>query len=210
VPYAICVFVTATVLLEVYRAVRVRMKMTGEGPVVALGRLLVRNRRRYGGYVVHLAVIMMIVGMTGSGVYKQEVEKSLRVGETIQISNYELLYQGIKARRVGSKEVVYADLRVTRINRNGTREVVGIIRPEKVFHPKSEQPTTEVGILGGLKEDLFVILAGWDMEQGVTSFKVLVNPLMAWIWLGEYVLIAGTLFAMWPARRYPARPAQGS
>lgn len=210
VPYSICVFVTATILLEVYRAVRVRMKMTGEGPVLSLGRLLARNRRRYGGYMVHLAVIIMIVGMTGIGVFKLEVEKSVKQGETIQIGSYELLYQGIQARKQGSKEVVYADLRVTRIDRSGERREIGILRPEKVFHPKSEQPTTEVGILGGWKEDLFVILNGWDLEQGVTSFKVLVNPLVAWIWLGEYVLIAGTLFAMWPSRRYPARQVQGS
>ena len=201
VSFAVSVFVVATIVLEVARALRVRRRTTGEGWGLALVRLLTRNRRRYGGYLVHIAVVMMVVGITGSAMFKQELEKSVRPGETIAIGDYELSFEGLKTRQEGSRVVVYADLPVTRREGDGTRRSLGLLRTEKVFYPKSEQPTTEVGILGSLKEDLYVILAGWDGRQGITSFKVLVNPLVAWIWLGEYLLIAGTLFAMWPTRR---------
>ncbi len=201
VSFTVSAFVVATIVFETARALQVRRRTTGEGWGLALVRLLTRNRRRYGGYLVHVAVVMMVVGITGSAVYKQEVERSVVPGETIAIGDYELLFEGLKTRRDGTRVVVFADLPVARKLPDGTRRSLGVLRAEKVFYPKAEQPTTEVGILGSLKEDLYVILAGWDSRQGITSFKVLVNPLVAWIWLGEYLLIGGTLFAMWPTRR---------
>lgn len=134
VPYAMSVFVIATIVLEVFRAVRVRIKMTGETATVAFGRLIMRNRRRYGGYIVHLAVIIMIIAVTGSSVYKLDKEQSLKIGESIRIGRYELVYQGINARKAGSKEVVYADLKVSWVKPAGTTEDLGVLRPEKVFH----------------------------------------------------------------------------
>ena len=170
VSFAVSAFVVATIVLEVARALRVRRRSTGEGWGVALVRLLTRNRRRYGGYLVHIAVVMMVVGITGSAVFKQEVEKSVRPGETIAIGHYELAFEGLRTRQDGDRVVVYADLPVIRREDDGTRRNLGVLRTEKVFHPKSEQPTTEVGILGSLREDLYVIAAR-PSRCGPTSWR---------------------------------------
>ncbi len=201
VAFATVVFVATTILLEVFRGVRVRRKMTGENPLVALVRLTTRNRRRYGGYMVHLAMVIMVIGFTGMGAFQQEVTKSVKPGEAITIGSYTLTYPGLYEQPQGENTAVYTDLAVTKDGK-----LLGILRPEKVYHPNHEEPSTEVAIKGGLKEDLFVILAAWDKGGIPATFKILVNPLVAWIWLGEYVLIIGTLFAFWPERSRVRQP----
>ncbi|HEY3314248.1 MAG TPA: heme lyase CcmF/NrfE family subunit [Bacillota bacterium] len=196
IAYTASLFVTATVVLEVTRGLRARMHMTGETAFVALPRMLVKNRRRYGGYVVHLAVILMIVAIAGSHVYQIDQTKSIQPGETIDIGRYQLIYQGLGERDEGYRSVVFADLKVIQNGRD-----IGVLRPSKDFYPNQENPSTEVAVKGSLREDLYVILAGWEEGGRPTVFKTLVNPLVAWIWIGEYLLIAGTLFAVWPDRR---------
>jgi len=195
--YGSSTFVIATIVLDVFRALRVRQRVTGEGLAVALARMLARNRRRYGGYLVHLAVVIMVIGITGSSVYDVEVTKTIRVGETIEIQGYTLEYIGMDLeQRPPALQNVVANVV---ISKDGQR--LGIVRPEKQFHPNSEAPTTEVAILGSLVHDVYVILAGWDLDRGVATFKVKVNPLVAWLWLGEYLLVVGTVFAVWPEGR---------
>ncbi len=187
-------FVTASTLIEFIKGTRVRMKMTGENPVTALFKLMFKNRRRYGGYIIHLGLIMLIMGVIGSNAYEKVEQKTIDFGETITIEDYTLTYTNLAERKEGKNDVVYADLSVTK----GGKEF-GIVQPEKVFYPTHPNPSTEVGIKGSLKEDLYVILAGWDKE-GKATFKVLVNPLVAWLWIGGYVMVIGTIFALWPGR----------
>ncbi len=195
--YGSSTFVIATIVLDVLRALRVRQRVTGEGLVVALFRMLTRNRRRYGGYLVHLGVVIMIIGIAGSSIYDVEVTKTVRVGEVIEIQGYTLEYTGIDLeQRPPALQNVVANVVVFK---DGQR--LGIVRPEKAFHPNSEGPVTEVAILSSLAHDVYVILAGWDLDRGVATFKVKVNPLVAWLWFGAYLLVAGTVFAVWPEGR---------
>ncbi|MHB9059819.1 MAG: heme lyase CcmF/NrfE family subunit [Bacillota bacterium] len=196
VAYGFSVFVISTIVLEVVRGVRARMHMTGEGPFVALPRMLVKNRRRYGGYMVHLAVTVMIIAIAGSHAYQIDQTKSIMPGEAIDIGRYQLVYKSLSERNEGYRDVVFADLQVFE---NG--KAVGVLRPSKDFYPNEENPSSEVAVKGSLREDLYVILAGWEADGRPTVFKALVNPLVAWIWIGEYLLVAGTLFAAWPDRR---------
>jgi len=187
-------FVVIATLTEFVKGTRVRMKMTGENPVVALGRLMVRNRRRYGGYIIHLGMVMLIAGVIGSHAFDRVIEKTVSYGETIEVEDYSLTYQRLAERKDGQNDVVFAEILATKDGRE-----VGILQPEKVFYPTHPNPSTEVAIQGGLVEDLYIILAGWESD-GKATLKILVNPLVAWLWIGGYVMVVGTVFALWPGR----------
>jgi len=187
-------FVTVTTLSEFVRGWRIRRSMTGEGVFIALGRLMMRNRRRYGGYIVHLGLFMMTLGIVGHSFYSQEVTKAVKVGDTITIGKYELAFKGLEERPEGKNSVIYADLD---IKKNGLP--AGKITPEKIFYTYWEQPRTEVAIKGNPIEDLYVILAGWE-DQTHATFQINVNPLIWWLWFGGYVVVIGTLFAVWPGK----------
>lgn len=192
--FSICVFVTVATLQDIFKGAWVRKNMTGEGILISLGRLLVRNRRRYGGYTIHLSIVMMIVGIAGSNIYNQEFTKTLKPGQSIEISGYTVEYDGLMEKTVGKNSVVFADVNVTNQDGVSTR-----LNPEKVFYPTTEQPSTEPAIWSTWTEDFYVILAGWEQDYTVT-FKFNINPLVKWLWSGGYLLIVGSIFALWPGK----------
>jgi len=187
-------FVIVSTLMEFVKGTAVRMKMTGENPVIALVRLMVRNRRRYGGYIIHLGIIMLIIGIIGSQAFDRFVEKTVSPDESIRIEDYTVTYRYLSQRSDGENDVVYA---VLDAEKNG--KSLDTLKPEKVFYPTHPNPSTEVAIRGSLSEDLYVILAGWE-KDGRATLKILVNPLIAWMWIGGYVMVFGTIFALWPGR----------
>lgn len=192
-------FVVVTILWETFRGVRVRAALTGENFLLAAWRLFNRHPRRYGGYVVHLAVVLILVGIAGYTSYQQSREVTVTPGDEMQIGEYTLVYPGLSEDASGAVPSVYTRLEV---KRDG--ELLGELRPEKQFHPKfyeSTGPTTEVAIYGTLTHDLYVILTSWTEYGAQASFKLIINPLMSWIWIGAYLLVAGTLFAAWPRVR---------
>ncbi len=187
-------FVIVSTLMEFVKGTAVRMKMTGENPVTALVRLMVRNRRRYGGYIIHLGIIMLIIGIIGSQAFDRFVEKTVSPDESIRIEDYTVTYRYLSQRSDGENDVIYA---VLDAEKNG--KSLDTLKPEKVFYPTHPNPSTEVAIRGSLSEDLYVILAGWE-KDGRATLKILVNPLIAWMWIGGYVMVFGTIFALWPGR----------
>lgn len=193
--FGVLAFVGFTHLKEIAVGVRVRHRLTQEGWLTALWRLLSKNRRRYGGYLVHLGVVLIGLAIVGTMGYQTEVTKTVNIGDTIQVKGYTLTYNGLRERQEGNKTVVYADMPVTKDGKP-----YGRVTPEKVFYSNWEQPTTEVSILGTLKEDLYVILSAWDEGGRQATFKVDINPLMAWMWIGGHLLVLGTIFAVWPGR----------
>jgi cytochrome c-type biogenesis protein CcmF len=152
-----------------------------------------RNKRRYGGYIVHVGVVLIFVGITGSA-FKVEKQATVNKGESFTIKNYTLRYETLTRYPTANKEVVAASLSVF----NGG-EKMGVLYPEKNFHQGHDQPATEVAIHSTLKEDIYVVLAGY--EEDTVTFKVLVTPLVIWIWIGGTVMALGTIFAMLPDRR---------
>jgi cytochrome c-type biogenesis protein CcmF len=163
--------------------------------------LLQANQPRYGGYLVHIGILLIAIGIIGSSFYDVEKEAVLAPGESITIKNYTLTYENIDYYQTESKEVVSATLSV--YNKGN---LIGGLIPEKHYHLLSDQWMTEVAIRSTLLEDLYVILVGWD-EDDTASFKVLVNPLVIWIWIGGGVLVLGGLIAFWPDRQ--KRPVSG-
>ncbi|MBI4481559.1 MAG: heme lyase CcmF/NrfE family subunit [Acidobacteria bacterium] len=188
-----CAFVTATVFLEFYRGARARQSMMREAFVPALVRLTAKNKRRYGGFVVHLGMALIFVGIAGSSFFKVEKEATLSLGQLMHLGPYEIRYEGIQAFRDPNKDFVKATLSVSR---EGLPQ--GQLVPERHFYVTSEQPTTEVALRSTFKEDLYAILVGWDAQSKAAVFKLYLNPLVQWIWYGGGLLALGTLICMLP------------
>jgi cytochrome c-type biogenesis protein CcmF len=190
--FSVLSFVAASILLEFYRGVRARHRGRGENHAIAVPRLIWANKPRYGGYIVHIGVILIALGIAGSQMFSTNVEATVKPGETIQIRNYVLTYQGLTSYTEGSEEIVAATLDVRRGGQS-----LGSIVTSKSFSAGRQDPMTDVSIRSDPREDLYTILSGWN-EDGTATFKVLVNPLVMWIWVGGAVLLLGTAIAFWP------------
>lgn len=198
------VFVVTSVLLELARATLVRIQMKGEGSARAMWRVVNRNPRRYGGYLVHVGIACMAVGIAASSGYQREVTAGLRPGEHVTVGPYQLTFEGLRRTFDGSVPAIAADLAVSR----GGAEL-GVLAPKKRFYPEfvtEMGPTTEVAIRTSGLSDLYVILAGWDESGSVVGIKAYFNPLIGFLWLGGLFLIGGVAFSLWPrAARADAR-----
>ena len=194
--FSLSAFVLATVAQEFWRGAQGRAASSGESLGVALVNLTRRNKRRYGGYVVHVGVVVMAIGITGSGVFQREVEATLQPGEAAEIGGYSLLFEELDAFSAQGVDVVSARLLVSRGGEPQFRMV-----PQRHLHPRQEDPTTEVAIWSGLNHDLYVVLAGWNNDASrLATFKMYINPLVKWIWIGGFVMLLGTLICLIPDR----------
>src|SRR3990167_4621295 len=190
--FTISIFVITTIVMEVYKGARARMETTGEGFVKALITLIRKNKRRYGGYIIHIGVVLMYIGITGTS-YNMEKEATLKKGESMSIGDYKVVYKDIKDNTpVPTKVEVIATMDVEKDGK-----IIATATPRRDFYKTAEQPISRVYNLSGLKEDLYIILAGFQ-EDGSATFKIHVNPLVKWLWIGGLVLGAGTLIAMLP------------
>lgn len=186
----LCAFVTATVVGEYWRGIRARMRR-GEGPLRALLELLRRNQRRYGGYVVHLSVVLVFIGFAGSAFYLEET-RILRPGETWQLNGYSITYRHAQP----VKDPHYAGA-LARVALQHHGKPVGILTPEKRMYFQQEQPATLPAIASSLREDFYMILVGLEPDQSV-ALKVYINPLVNWIWIGGFIFILGNTLVLWP------------
>ncbi len=185
-PGALCAFVGGSALLKIGRGLyRSRARPTA----------IWKGRRRYGAYLVHLAVALMAVGVIGEANFKIEKQLSLTPGERIELEGYNLEYESFvfADQSQPDRERYTVALNVYRNGRLAAR-----LAPEKNFHWNIEQWVTEVSLYRTLKEDLYVVL-GWLEEDGLATFQIMINPLIIWLWIGGGVLVAGAALAMWPA-----------
>lgn len=201
VAFAASVFVLTTVLLEFYRGTRARVRMYRENPAVAHFNLVNKNRRRYGGYIVHIGVILAAIGIAGSTFFQTETQQNLMPGQTLTINQYTLQFDSLKMDQAENAQVIAANLVVFEDGKS-----IGAMRPQKAYYPTSDQMTTEVAVRTTAREDLYIILAGWN-DDGSATLKVVINPLVVWLWIGFIVFIVGTLITMLPDPR-EARAAE--
>lgn len=183
----------ASVVGEFIRGVRLRRKLGGEGAVLALLALFQINRRRYGGYVVHFGVAVLVVGLAVASGYQKEREVQLHVGESLEIGRYRLAFERLSAADGPTHVKVLAYFSVY----NGHR-LVGRMEPALRFYPTQQAPIAEVDYWIGLREDLYLILGSFDREGGWVTAKALVNPLVTWLWIGGGIMALGTLLALLP------------
>jgi cytochrome c-type biogenesis protein CcmF len=195
-------FVTGTVVQEFARGARARHRQYGESHLVAVARLIGRNRRRYGGYIVHVGMVLLFVAFAGMA-YKTETEATLRPGQSATIKSpygwtYTFTHLGISQYESLNRQVTAG---IVQIQRDG--RLIGRLKTEKRQHVDglgrpTFEPSTEVGIRSDLREDLYVVLAGVvnGTEQAVYRFTI--NPLVWWVWYGGMVVAFGGLVVMWP------------
>ena len=196
---SLSVFVLHTIVWEFHRGATARRQMVGESYGGALLNLIAKNQRRYGGYVVHLGVVFMFLGITMSSVYRVEEMHTVKPGEEFAVERYTLRYEGLRDLTTDHMARLIATLTVFEEGREITK-----LEPEKRFYKKPEQPATEVAFRSTLRDDLYVILGSVEDDETAT-FQAYVNPLVAWLWIGGLVLIAGTALAVVPLHAVRAR-----
>lgn len=196
-------FVLFSILLEIFRGVRARKQTSGSNYLSSLRSLVWGNKPRYGGYIVHLGIIMMAIGIIASQAYQVEKEVTLSAGQSAQIGDFNLVYRGLDSFPTVEREVVTATLDVY----DNAQHKLTVLTPSKTFKNSDSQDPgiSKVSIRSTLTGDLYTILAGWDNQQA--SLKFIINPLVSWIWLGGIVLILGSVVAFWPDRRETRRDA---
>lgn len=188
---SLCVFVLATIVSEFHRGARARMKSGAESYFAALWHLLLKNKRRYGGYIVHFGIVLLFIGFTGKA-FDTEKEATLKPGESMQIRNYTLKYLGYQTLQDPNKVVWQATMDVY-VDGNKVKTIY----PNKHYYPVQQQPTTEVVLRSTLKEDLYVVLAQPNEDKSAI-FKVYINPLIAFVWLSGLVVTVGTFICLLP------------
>ncbi len=200
--FALAAFVLGTVGQEFWRGVRARQAMLHEGAPRALVRLVGKNRRRYGGYIIHVGVVSMFVGIAASSVFRIETTQTLKPGESMQAGKFTLRYDRITTAEDAHVSRLAAEVSVFQGDR-----LLTTLAPEKRFYKKPQQPTTEVALRPTLTEDLYLVLGSYDPPSGLATIQAYVNPLVSWLWIGGFILALGTSVTMWPSaaeRRAPA------
>jgi len=194
---ATTVFVGATIGVDFVRATRARLRV-GEALVPAVGGLLRRHNRRYGGFVVHLGILLIALGVTGSHAWSVQTEATLRRGETAELAGYRIRFDDLTAVEESNHFKVVGAFTVS----NG--RVLDVLRPAKKFYPQEQSPIAYVDYRLGLKEDVYLVLGDFARDGTQATIKLQVNRLVSWIWIGGVVLTLGALLAILPERRTPA------
>jgi cytochrome c-type biogenesis protein CcmF len=192
-------FTLSAILAEFWKGIRARHAARGENPFTALVNLIRRNHRRYGGYIIHIGVVLIAMGVIGDAYFKQETQGTVSQGEYLSIGGYQLEFKELLG-YPGSdgREVVEA---VTSLSEKD--QVIRELNPRRDYFVVQEQPVSIPGVYSTAGMDFYVLLVGWDDSGTSATFKVYVNPLINWVWVGGIVMILGTVIATWnnPARR---------
>jgi cytochrome c-type biogenesis protein CcmF len=201
VAYTFSAFVLATIVMEFARGTRARKALGATTWPGAFTSLVSRNRRRYGGYVVHAAIVLLAIGIAGSSAFDSVAEARLTRGESMRIGDYTLVYRSLSERSGPNATEIRATLGV----RRGDRDL-GTLQAGKNAYTIEQQVSNEVGIRSDrlTGEDLFVIAEQID-PNGTVYFRVFVKPLVNLIWLAGLVFLLGSLITLWPDRREQRR-----
>lgn len=198
---AVLAFAAATIVQEYVRGVMARRSTAGDHFFAATFNLWRRNGRRYGGYLVHLAIVMIGVAVVGNEFYQQTTNVTLDRGGVVQIAGFDLEFGGMRVESESNRDVYAAQVM---IYDTSSGKAIGEISPSRnVYFKTPDMPTSEVGLRMSPIQDVYVVLNGWDDTGNSATFTIYINPLTMWMWIGGLVLILGTLIAAWPnpARR---------
>jgi len=201
VAYTFSAFVGTTIVMEFARGTRARKALGASSWLAAFSSLMARNRRRYGGYVVHASIVLLAIGVAGSSAFDSVAEAKLTQGESLAIGGYTLVYRSLDERQSANATEIRATLGVSRGN-----DDLGTLEAGKNAYTIEQQVSNEVGIRSDklTGEDLFVIAEQIDAD-GSVYFRVFVKPLVNLIWLAGLVFLLGSLITLWPDRREQRR-----
>ncbi len=203
ISYSLCAFALTTVFSEFIKGTNVRASR-GENYFKAFLKLVSRNKRRYGGYVVHIGVAIIVIGITSSSVFVDTKEATVNPGESFKIGTYTVAYETLHQYSNDAKNGTRADLV---LYKNSDR--VGYLNPEKNIYKyegnREINQETEVALRSTFKDDLYIILSNFN-EEGTATFRAFLNPMVSWIWAGGIVVLLGAIITMWPTPQL--RPQQ--
>ncbi len=189
----LCVLVTLTVASEFYRGGRVISEKTGQGIFASMVQLTHRNTRRYGGYIVHFGVVVVIIGLAGAAFNQdKESEKGLAYGDHMRIGSYDLVCRSYTQDDNPNYSSEWA---IMDVYQNG--KMIDTLTPQRLFYKASQQASTKPDIRSTLKEDLYLVYEGQN-ENGQPIIRAHLNPLVMWIWLGVWIILGGTVLALVP------------
>jgi cytochrome c-type biogenesis protein CcmF len=202
IAYTLAGFVSGTIVQEFYKGVGARMRMHGENPIMAFLRLVARNRRRYGGYIVHAGVVMLFCAFAGLA-FKREFDVTLATGQAFTATDpygheWRFVSDGISRFDALNRQVTAVTLKPWRDGR-----AMPLIESEKRQHVDSRgqptfEPSTAVGIYERASQDVYVVFTG-QTGQDTAEIRITFNPLVWWVWYGGMVMALGGLIVMWPA-----------
>ncbi len=222
VTWGISAFVLTVIATEFWKGTKARARIEGEGYLPALFHLVTRNRRRWGGYIVHVGFVIIVMGFAGAA-YNVDTRHHMMPGDVVEVASpmghsYQLTYEGLSVSLAnGQRNLLWQMIASVSVQADG--EPAGILTTEKRRYVTSEQMMTEVGIRSIFTEDLYLILSAVDDPQAALAaesegidLQVLIKPLVGWIWFGTLMLVLGTVIALWPSadrRRAATSPAEG-
>jgi cytochrome c-type biogenesis protein CcmF len=204
VTMGVIAFLTASIGQEFWRGVAVRRRQTGSDPLTSLLGLILSKRRKYGGYVIHFGVAVMFLGFAGKA-YEQMRDRTIEKpgiagqngahtgGSWFTVGDYDFFYEKLITDANDNRTAVFAKVTIYKGGENLSTEY-----PAKFSYRRSEQPTTEVAIHPRVTEDVYVVLTGYDVESGTANFRVYINPLINFVWLGFCLLALGTFICLIP------------
>jgi cytochrome c-type biogenesis protein CcmF len=203
IAYTFSAFVAATIVLEFARGTAARRAISGEPVPRAFRELIARNRRRYGGYIVHAAIVMLAIGIAGSSAYNSSRSARLAQGQSVKLRDYTFVYRGLQTHR--SQNAIEERATID-VYRGGHR--IAVMHPGKNDYPVEQQVSNEVSIRSDwlTGEDLFLITEQVN-SNGTIDFKAIINPLVNLIWLAGLVFLLGSLVTLWPDAREERRLA---
>jgi len=223
VTWSISAFVLTVIFTEFWKGTKARARIEGEGYALAFFHLITRNRRRWGGYIVHVGFVMMCIAFAGAS-YNTDSRFNVQPGDVVEVQSpfghtYQLTYEALSMSvGRGQRNLLWQAIATISVSRDG--EPKGILLPEKrQYTNRDSQPMTEVGIRSTVQEDLYLILSAMNDTRGALAnesgsqgidLQVLIKPLVNWIWFGCLFLTIGTVIALWPSvdrtRTAGARP----
>jgi cytochrome c-type biogenesis protein CcmF len=196
ISFALCLFVSCSIFGEFYKGAAAIRAKTGQNLLSASVELTHRNTRRYGGYLIHMGIVLMFIGFTGKA-FDKDTTVEAGVGETFRVGGYEM-----KVREIVDGENPNYAWRHAKIDVLQNGQVVKTLEPERRGYKASRQPTSEVAIWRRLNEDVYVNFAGSGAEASKKAvIQAYVFPLVSWIWIGFWVLMLGTIVCLVPSKQ---------
>ncbi len=201
-------FVISVTLYDAFRSARARQRAQKENFFAALVRLAGRNRRRYGGYIIHISMMLMAIGILGIELFQTETQGTISKGQSLQLAGYSIEYKDVATWPDQDAGVQYTRA-VVDVSKDG--EHIGQLYPRIDFYFDSQQTMTIPGQRSTLQDDLYILLVDWQPVSAMgATFKIYHNPLVNWLWAGSMLFIAGMFFAAWPDKDPSLKPVRAA
>lgn len=195
--FTLVALVICVTLYEIWRGANLRSKRQKENIFISIISLFGRNRRRYGGYIIHISMVLMAIGILGIEIFQTQTQGTLPVGGSMKLENYEVTFDSVSQFDTpGGRNVTRAVMSIYQDDK-----FVGQVFPRRDYYYESQQPMTIPGLRSTMLDDVYVILVDWQPISAIgATFKLYHNPLVNWLWVGSILIIFGTLVAVWPEK----------